>query len=121
MTKLSKRTASYIVIATIVAGGGKAMYRVYRVIWSDGTRASEHSSLADASDAIRTRNGWDAIALSESFAVGQCEGARGSVYGQECFCSAQDLEAHPDGAPFAPRILTICGDEAWAMGDYAWL
>jgi hypothetical protein len=88
----------------------------FRVVWTDGSSPSEHETLEAATEAVRTRCGWEQIVLSDSFAVGQTEGSRGSVYGYECYESDEALAAHPDGDAFAPRILRIRGDEAWAMG-----
>jgi hypothetical protein len=96
----------------------KLMATIYRIERADGGSVprAHYETLEAATDALQGLMGWDEVVLSDSFAVGQAEGSRGSVYGYECYESEEALEAHPCGDGDAPRILSIRGDEAWAMG-----
>lgn len=79
----------------------------------------DHMSLMLAASAVRKDRGWDIdtsdVVLSEPYAVGSQEGARGSVYGISCYETQEACDTDETGA-FAPRILVIKGDEEWAMG-----
>ena len=88
----------------------------YRVTTSDGRDGSEHATQEAAEAEIAQMMGWEECVCSDSFTVGSCEGKRGSVYGVECFASQEECEACQDGDAYAPRIIIIKGDEAWAMG-----
>jgi hypothetical protein len=92
------------------------MTTTYRVTMQ-GRSTITYPTLEAACNEVAERMGWDECVLSDAFAVGSCEGARGSVYGYECYESEADLEAHQDGNGHAPRILRVRGDEAWAMGQ----
>jgi hypothetical protein len=92
------------------------MTTTYRTSYSNGRSSTEHATMTEAETAVREAMGWESIATSDSFAIGSCEGKRGSVYGVECYSSDEECDAAVDGNPHAPRILIIEGDEAWAMG-----
>lgn len=91
---------------------------IYRITFTNGSGAEgrEYDSRDEAELAVMAAMGWSSITCSESFAVGSCEGKRGSVYGVECYETREECDAATDGNPHAPRIIIIRGDEAFAMG-----
>lgn len=94
----------------------RGMY--YRIQTSDSraVNGAEYDTQDDAEQALAFAFGWSGIATSSEFAVGTREGARGSVYGVECYETQEACDAAMDGERHAPRILRIRGDESWALG-----
>lgn len=80
---------------------------IYKVVYTNGRPSTEHATMADARRAVRDAMGWDDLATSDEYASE--EGARGSVYGVECYRSRGASDAAPDGDPYAPRILIMRG------------